>query len=550
MEHKVINPPIEDIKTDKHKSAKKRRQRAVFQNNHNNLLRRYGFTSSSAVTRQIKNSNEDDNIAVDAAASTVEAAQGVISHCKSSFTGFNKKMSPEQSGVSYKRDNPAIISSNTPDSPAVPSNSKAVRRRRKKLAHKKRMQRKYFKKLQQKKRTKKNVSKANKARKIIQKAAAGKAKIVVFVFFGSFLIIFLCIFMLVFLLFSGVSSESAAADSEFAYPAENTDITRADLYWTELSNNLIKDFQNIPNNVTGWQKKKSEFASIEHNSHRLIAFISAYHYNGKPGIWTFDESVQRLIEQAFNEQYFCDYRIVSTTDDKVSLVSLSAEELPSPLPQNWEITAYFQDSSGNLNYIVQKTESTVINTLEYNLKKRCSWDDCISKFLTHIQMEYYKNLLENKTNTEGGSGVYGSPFDFPWENSISSPFGYRIDPTTNEPGEFHKGLDIAQPMGTDIYSVSGGTVIDSYNGCTHNNSDYLCGCGGGYGNNLDIQTADGTIIRYAHCTAVYKQIGQPVSKGEPIAIVGTTGSSTGSHLHIEIIQNGEVQNPLFFISTN
>lgn len=411
------------------------------------------------------------------------------------------------------------------------------------------MQKKSLKKIQQKIRTKKKISKAKKVQKIFQKIIGGKAKIIVFGIFGLFSTVFLCILMLFFLLISGVSSESAAADSKFAYPADNSDITRADLYWTELSSNLIKDFQNIPNNVTGWQKKKPKYIYIEHNSHRLISFISAYYYNGTPGIWTFDFPVQELIEQIFNEQYFCDYRIVSTNENKVTLDTISAEELPSPLPQNWKITAYYQDSGG-IKYIVEKTESEVVNTLEYNLKKQCSWEDIIDKYLDDSQKEYYKDILQYKTNPEVGSGVYGNPFDFPWENSISSPFGYRIDPTTNEPGEFHKGLDIAQPMGTTIYSVSGGTVIDSYNGCTHNNSDYLCRCGGGYGNNLDIQTADGTIIRYAHCTAVYKQIGQPVSMKEPIAIVGTTGSSTGSHLHIEIIQNGEVQNPLFYISTN
>lgn len=551
MENKVTNPPTEDTKTDKLKLNKKRRQHAVFQKNqkYQKLMRRYGLTGSSAITRKIKNSNEDDNTAVNGTASTIEAAQNVISHCKSPFIGSGKEKKTMPGGVSYKRENPAIVSSNTADSPAESSDSKAIRHKRKKRFQKKRMQKKSFNKIQQKIRTKKKISKANKVRKTFQKIAGGKAKIIVFGILGLFSTVFLCILMLFFLLISGVSSESAAADSKFAYPADNSDITRADLYWTELSSNLIKDFQNIPNNVTGWQKKKPKYIYIEHNSHQLISFISAYYYNGTPGIWTFDFPVQELIEQIFNEQYFCDYRIVSTNENKVTLDTISAEELPSPLPQNWKITSYYQDSSG-IKYIVEKTESEVINTLEYNLKKRCSWEDIIDKYLDDSQKEYYKDILQYKTNPEVGSGVYGNPFDFPWENSISSPFGYRIDPTTNEPGEFHKGLDIAQPMGTTIYSVSSGTVIDSYNDCTHNNSDYLCRCGGGYGNNLDIQTADGTIIRYAHCTAVYKQIGQPVSMREPIAIVGTTGSSTGSHLHIEIIQNGEVQNPLFYISTN
>ncbi len=147
MENKVTNPPIEDTKTDKLKLDKKRRQRAVFRKNQNNqkLLRRYGLTSSSAITRKVKNSNEDDNTAVNGTASTIEAAQNVISHCKLPFIESGKEKKPMPGGVSYKRENPAIVSSNTADSPAAPSDSKARKKIRKRF-QKKRMQKKSLKK--------------------------------------------------------------------------------------------------------------------------------------------------------------------------------------------------------------------------------------------------------------------------------------------------------------------------------------------------------------------------------------------------------------------
>lgn len=246
MENKVTNPPTEDTKTDKLKLNKKRRQRAVFQKNqkYQKLMRRYGLTGGSAITRKVKNSNEDDNTAVNGTASTIEAAQNVISHCKSPFIGSGKEKKTMPGGVSYKRENPAIVSSNTADSPADSSDSKAIRHKRKKRFQKKRMQKKSFNKIQQKIRTKKKISKANKVRKTFQKIAGGKAKIIVFGILGLFSTVFLCILMLFFLLISGVSSESAAADSKFAYPADNSDITRADLYWTELSN-IISSFLTV-----------------------------------------------------------------------------------------------------------------------------------------------------------------------------------------------------------------------------------------------------------------------------------------------------------------
>lgn len=113
--------------------------------------------------------------------------------------------------------------------------------------------------------------------------------------------------------------------------------------------------------------------------------------------------------------------------------------------------------------------------------------------------------------------------------SISSPFGYREDPFTGEI-EYHNGTDIAAPNGTQILTAAAGTVtiangIDSW--------------GGSYGYHIKIDHGNGLETLYAHCSAICVTPGQQVQQGEVIGFVGSTGNSTGNHLHFEVWVNGE-----------
>ncbi|MBO5522232.1 MAG: peptidoglycan DD-metalloendopeptidase family protein, partial [Roseburia sp.] len=102
-------------------------------------------------------------------------------------------------------------------------------------------------------------------------------------------------------------------------------------------------------------------------------------------------------------------------------------------------------------------------------------------------------------------------------------------------GRMHKGVDWACPTGTTVYASCGGTVIQaSYNG--------------GYGNNVVISHPDGRMTRYAHNSKLLVKVGQKVEQGEPIALSGSTGRSTGPHVHFEIYINGAAVNPLKYIS--
>ncbi len=109
--------------------------------------------------------------------------------------------------------------------------------------------------------------------------------------------------------------------------------------------------------------------------------------------------------------------------------------------------------------------------------------------------------------------------------AISSGFGWRVHPITGE-RKLHKGVDFAAPTGTPIFAAAEGEV--TYAGWTDD----------GYGNVVELRHDNGELTLYAHTNRVYVSKGQIVSKGQAIAEVGTTGRSTGPHLHFEIQPDG------------
>ncbi|WP_126385702.1 peptidoglycan DD-metalloendopeptidase family protein [Pseudanabaena sp. ABRG5-3] len=109
---------------------------------------------------------------------------------------------------------------------------------------------------------------------------------------------------------------------------------------------------------------------------------------------------------------------------------------------------------------------------------------------------------------------------------ISSGFGWRVHPVTGEK-RLHKGVDFAAPTGTPIFAAADGVVTDA--GWTD----------GGYGNIVELRHEDGSVTLYAHTNRVYVSKGQVVNKGQAIAEVGTTGRSTGPHLHFEVQPDGK-----------
>ena len=113
---------------------------------------------------------------------------------------------------------------------------------------------------------------------------------------------------------------------------------------------------------------------------------------------------------------------------------------------------------------------------------------------------------------------------------IRSRFGPRIDPIDKVP-RFHRGIDIAAPTGTPIGAAAEGRVIFS-------------GRNKGHGNQVVIEHPDGTVTRYGHASQLIVKEGDYVEQGQTIALVGSTGHSTGPHLHFEVIKDGAYVDPL------
>ena len=119
------------------------------------------------------------------------------------------------------------------------------------------------------------------------------------------------------------------------------------------------------------------------------------------------------------------------------------------------------------------------------------------------------------------------------EASVSSPFGYRIDPFLGRPA-LHPGVDLLQPYGAEIFATAGGRV-------TH------AGPMGGYGDAVEIDHGHGLWTRYGHLSEIAVTEGQEVAAGDPIGRLGSTGRSTGPHLHYEVRVEGEPVDPERFI---
>jgi len=119
---------------------------------------------------------------------------------------------------------------------------------------------------------------------------------------------------------------------------------------------------------------------------------------------------------------------------------------------------------------------------------------------------------------------------------VSSGFGQRSDPFTGRTA-IHEGVDIASRFGSEIKAMGGGVVS-------------FAGDKEGYGCTVEINHGNGYSTRYAHCKSVLVRVGDRVTKGQGVALVGTTGRSTGPHLHFEVLRDGRAVNPSSYLKSS
>lgn len=139
----------------------------------------------------------------------------------------------------------------------------------------------------------------------------------------------------------------------------------------------------------------------------------------------------------------------------------------------------------------------------------------------------------NKKKDDEKIAVSETPNIWPVTGPISSYYGYRTSPG-GIGSTFHEGVDIAGDYGTPISATAAGTVTQA-------------GWVGGYGYLVEVKHADGIVTRYGHNCAVLVYEGQHVDQGSMIALMGSTGNSTGPHCHYEVRIHGEAVDPMYFL---
>ncbi len=155
--------------------------------------------------------------------------------------------------------------------------------------------------------------------------------------------------------------------------------------------------------------------------------------------------------------------------------------------------------------------------------------DSLSESLSTKRTSFTNADIRSSSVNVGGSLLAVEPIA---NARITSNFGYRhlFGKTA-----YHSGMDFAAPTGTPIYATGDGVV-------TH------AGWGNGYGNYVDIDHGNGYVTRYGHASRLFVSVGDQVKANQNIAAVGSTGRSTGPHLHYEVLKNGKREDPATFLA--
>lgn len=219
-----------------------------------------------------------------------------------------------------------------------------------------------------------------------------------------------------------------------------------------------------------------------------------------------------LIEQQFTEEYII-YSVKVNSENKFYVKTRKeAEVLKEEIKK-------------------EVKESTTIEIEEIKTKDKSLIND--NESLIKTKAEVIK--MNVKVTSRGGSArLSNQKYIWPTTSTtITSKYGYRTHPISGN-YSLHTGLDIGVASGSPIFAVKSGEVI-------------LAGWNGSYGYQVKIQHSNGLITTYAHNSKVLVKKGDKVTQGQIIARSGSTGNSTGPHLHIEFILNGKFQNPLNYL---
>ncbi|MBO5004996.1 MAG: M23 family metallopeptidase [Clostridia bacterium] len=243
----------------------------------------------------------------------------------------------------------------------------------------------------------------------------------------------------------------------------------------------------------------------------------------------------KLIDKACNtnEQEILD-KIAKSSETTYKMYAITLDgnnqSYVNTMEEAEEVVAKIKEDNSKTDLKLGITEIYTTNLEELNTVKVADAESTITNTVNEAekQKQAQKKQEQEKSN-KTFNGVYFSVK--PVTGTITSRFGSKESIRKSA----HKGIDIGAPNGTPIYAAADGTVTyASYNS-------------GGYGNLVIISHGNGIETYYGHCSKLYVKKGQKVSAGDNIAAVGSTGRSTGNHLHFEIRQNGSQINPQRYV---
>jgi len=319
--------------------------------------------------------------------------------------------------------------------------------------------------------------------------------------FAAILALFLVFIMSSFSSCSTMLTGGLNAILASSYLADDTDIDYVELMYTEWETDLQMQILNAESDYPGYDEYRYNVGDIGHNPYELMAYLTVKYQD-------FSRSeAEADLRTIFETQYLLAF----------------AEEIEI----RYRTETHIDPNTGNTHTVEVPYDYYILNV---TVTAR-SFTDIISPQISEEQKDIFDLLMQTKGNRQ----YVANPFDFNWLPYVSSYYGYRVHPISGEK-DYHKGVDIALPIGTEIRAGFDGTVT-------------AVGFDAGYGNYIVIENDKGIEAKYAHCDTLILNLGQSVQKGDVIATVGNTGNSTGPHLYLEVLKNGEYLNPAYFAET-
>ncbi len=260
-----------------------------------------------------------------------------------------------------------------------------------------------------------------------------------------------------------------------------------------------------------------------------------------------------------------DEELINEIQGQLDVISAEKEALQLDKKELEEEEKNLKEKQEELNVLLDENKETLANLQEESddiLHQLTLTEDQISQLDSELQ-EYYRqqqaqqnqnsssnssSSSSSSSNSGGGGGTSVTP---PAGGGYVWPcpgFHYLTSRFEEWRGYYNHGaIDIASAgiMGASVVAADSGTVVATNTGCPHNwGKNYSCGCGGGYGNYVWINHGNGKETVYAHLTSVAVSTGQYVSAGQYLGTVGSTGHSTGAHLHFETRYGGVKYDPM------